>query len=216
MADRPLAKVCGLTRAEDVALCHALGVDFTGFIFAAKSPRRVPPGAVAALPRGISRRVGVFAGERLETALAVAREAGLDYLQLHGGEDVPFCRAVGPERVIKVLWPQQHTSESLAEALERFAPVCAYFLLDAGAGGGGNGIPLDWAALRSLRSPRPWFLAGALGPQTLPSALEACSPDGVDMNSALEDAPGIKNETRLRTAMHLIPARKPIPMETLL
>lgn len=201
------SKVCGLTRPQDVALCHALGVDYTGFIFAENSPRRVSPQAAAALPRGISRRVGVFAGASVSTVLAIAREAGLDYLQLHGGEDEAFCRAVGPERVIKVLWPERHTPASLMEALERFAPVCACFLLDAGAGGGGNGTPLDWAALRSCNPPRPWFLAGAMGPRTLPQALGACSPDGVDMNSALESAPGVKDAALLHAAMAMLCAR---------
>ncbi|MDR3073607.1 MAG: phosphoribosylanthranilate isomerase, partial [Deltaproteobacteria bacterium] len=98
-----LRKVCGLTRPEDVALCHALGADFTGFIFAEKSPRRLSPEAVAALPKGPARRVGVFARTDIAALRESARRAGLDLVQLHGGEEPDFCRAVGPERVIKTL-----------------------------------------------------------------------------------------------------------------
>lgn len=56
---RPLCKICGLTREEDVRLCHELGVDFTGFIFVPSSPRKVSPEFVAKLPAGASGRVGL-------------------------------------------------------------------------------------------------------------------------------------------------------------
>lgn len=199
-----LCKVCGLTRPEDVELCHSLGVDFTGFIFARQSPRYVESRIAAALPKGPSRRVGVFVGADLETIRATAREAHLDMIQLHSGEDVDFCLAVGSERVIKVLWPELLSPEALAMELERFAPACAYFLLDAGSSGGGSGRTLPCDALRCIRSPRPWFLAGGLGPKSLPEALAACSPNGVDLNSALESAPGIKNPDTLRRAVALL------------
>lgn len=198
------SKVCGLTQAGDVALCHELGVDYTGFIFAPQSPRRISPDAAAALPRGRSKRVGVFAHASLEAINAAAERAGLDYIQLHGGESPQFCRSVGPERVIKVLWPAAMSETRLREALETFAPVCAWFLFDAGSGGGGSGNPLDFAALRSLRPPRPWLLAGGMGPRTLGQALRQCSPHGVDMNSALESAPGIKDHGLLRQAMAML------------
>lgn len=199
-----LCKVCGLTRPEDVALCHSLGVDFTGFIFARQSPRYVEPRVAADLPKGPAQRVGVFVGADLETVRATAREARLDMVQLHSGEDADFCRKIGPERVIKVLWPERLSPDALAVELERFAPVCAYFLLDAGSSGGGSGKALAWDALRRIRPPKPWLLAGGLGPETLPAALAACSPDGVDLNSALESAPGIKNPDTLRRALALL------------
>ena len=101
----PLCKICGLTRSEDVRYCHDLGVDLIGFIFVPASPRCITPQAAAALPRGFCRRVGVFAGAGLEEIREIARLASLDYIQLHGGEDENFCRALGPERVIRTFWP---------------------------------------------------------------------------------------------------------------
>jgi indole-3-glycerol phosphate synthase / phosphoribosylanthranilate isomerase len=44
---RPLVKVCGLTRDEDVAVCAEAGVDLAGFVLA-ESPRRAP--GVLAVP----------------------------------------------------------------------------------------------------------------------------------------------------------------------
>ena len=201
-------KVCGLTRPQDVALCHDLWVDITGFIFAKSSPRAVTPELVAAMPRGPALRAGVFAGVEATEVLRVARQAKLDLIQLHGGEDEAFCRTVGPERVIKVLWPERLEPNELERELARFAPVCAYFLLDAG-GSGGSGRTLDLQGLTQLTPVRPWFLAGGLGPRNLGRTLAswpafAHPPSGVDLNSALEIAPGIKDHDRVREAIALL------------
>ena len=194
---KPLIKICGLTRAQDVALCHDLGVDFTGFIFAAKSPRFIAPEKAALLPSGPARRVGVFVNEDLNAVQQIARTAKLDLLQLHGGESVEYCKAVGAQRVIKVLWPDRLSPDELQKTINAFADSCAYFLLDAGTQGGGSGQTLDWEKLTAITFPKPWLLAGGLGPQTLATARSALitnPPDGFDLNSALESAPGIKDE----------------------
>jgi len=203
-----LCKICGLTRVEDAALCHSLGADCIGCIFVPASPRFVTPQRAALLPDGPALRAGVFAGTDLDEVRNVARSARLDLIQLHGGEEPAFCRALGPERVIKTLWPEKLTPEELYRELDRFAPVCAYFLLDAGTGGGGSGKSLKEAILRHIRPPRPWLLAGGLGPDNLPSTLAAfasgAGPNGVDLNSALESAPGVKDHELVRRALALV------------
>ena len=197
----PLIKVCGLAREEDVLLCHKLGVDFTGFIFVRTSPRYISPSAVAALPLAASARVGVFVNEPVESMRSIMEEAKLDFAQLHGKEDVATCRAVGPERVIKVLWPDAMNEADFARAVETFAPVCAYFLLDAGKGGGGSGKTVEQPYLKGFSFPCPWLLAGGIGPENAVALYRAYAPDGLDLNSALETAPGSKDKTLLRAAM---------------
>jgi phosphoribosylanthranilate isomerase len=137
--------------------------------------------------------------------------ARLDYAQLHGGEDEKFCRRVGAERVIKVLWPALFESADLLLAeCERFARSCALFLFDAGRQSGGSGEILAWDALRGFKAPRPWILAGGLGPDNLARAVRTCLPWAVDCNSALEDAPGIKNLEKLRAAAAVLRAEQAV------
>lgn len=209
----PAIKVCGLTREEDVRLCLELGIGFTGFIFAPGSPRRVSPEAASRLPSGNAARVGVFVNQTLDEVRRVMSFAGLDYAQLHGNEDTDFCRALGPERVIRVLWPERLlprrgegdglSGEALLEALRRecaaYADACALFLLDAGSGGGGSGRVLPWSLLAGFSPPRPWLLAGGIGPLNAAKAFAACVPFGVDCNSAVESAPGIKDAKLLHS-----------------
>ena len=61
---RPLVKVCGLTRAEDVAVAVEAGADLLGFILARESPRRTDE--LLDAPETVLR-VAVFVGEEEET-----------------------------------------------------------------------------------------------------------------------------------------------------
>jgi indole-3-glycerol phosphate synthase len=76
LLSRPLVKVCGLTRQEDVDVAVEAGADLCGFIFAEGSPRkaaevlRVPETALS---------VAVFVGE--------AEERGADLVQLYAREE---------------------------------------------------------------------------------------------------------------------------------
>jgi indole-3-glycerol phosphate synthase len=64
LMSRPLVKVCGLTRQEDVDVAVEAGADLVGFILAAESPRRTD--AVLDAPHTVLR-VAVSVGERVDT-----------------------------------------------------------------------------------------------------------------------------------------------------
>jgi indole-3-glycerol phosphate synthase/phosphoribosylanthranilate isomerase len=64
LLSRPLVKVCGLTRQEDVDFAVEAGADLLGFILAAKSPRRAD--AVLDVP-DTALSVAVFVTEQEET-----------------------------------------------------------------------------------------------------------------------------------------------------
>ncbi len=72
---RPLVKVCGLTREDDVALCAEAGADLAGFVLA-ESPRRARD--VLTVPETMLS-VAVLVGE--------ARETGAALVQLYPQED---------------------------------------------------------------------------------------------------------------------------------
>jgi phosphoribosylanthranilate isomerase len=211
---RLLVKVCGMTRPEDARLAAALGADMLGFIFHATSPRNVEAGLPASLDRAVDLRgalkAGVFVGQTPDEALALMAAGGLDLAQLHGGQDEAFCRAMGPERVLKVLWPERaaNVDEFQAE-VDRFASCCRLFLVDAGSGGGGHGrgvSPEAEAILLHTRFPRPWLLAGGVGPDNIGALVSRLGPGGIDMNSGVERAPGVKDETKLREAFKALRA----------
>jgi phosphoribosylanthranilate isomerase len=79
-------KVCGLSTPESIREAVDAGADAVGFVLTA-SPRAVSPAQVTKLlsevPGGVAA-VGVFRHEPAADAVAIARAAGLDWIQLHG------------------------------------------------------------------------------------------------------------------------------------
>lgn len=195
-------KVCGLTRQQDADAAARLGADFCGFIFHPASPRHLTPQAAAAIATAGMARVGVFVEQEADEILAIMEEARLDFVQLHGAQSRACAQRIGASRVIRVLWPELYAGRQELEAdMEAHAPACAWFLLEAGRGGGGSGRTQDWTRLAGLRPPRPWLLAGGLTPANAGAAAAACRPDALDFNSGVEEAPGIKSPELLAAAL---------------
>lgn len=194
-----LVKICGLTRQADVDAALRLGANFCGFIFHEKSPRCITPEAAARLHTGPqAKRVGVFVNQGADEILDIMGRARLDIAQLHGEQSVECARRIGFYQVIRVLWPRRYDNLALLEEeMARHADACCWYLLDAGLSGGGSGRHLDWRELARLRPPHSWLLAGGLGPDNLAWATTLCRPDGVDINSGIEDAPGVKNAEKM-------------------
>jgi len=76
LLSRPLVKVCGLTRPEDVEVAVEAGADLVGFILARETPRRAP-GVLESPDTVLS--VAVFVGEHEKT--------GADLVQLYRREN---------------------------------------------------------------------------------------------------------------------------------
>ena len=201
----PFIKICGQTHTPTVDVALAFGAQFIGFIFHQGSPRSIMPERAASIRSRFAKRVGVFVRQGAEDILSIVDTARLDLVQLHGRQTPEDALRIGPERVIRVLWPESCASVAeLQEQIDAWAPYCAYYLLDAGARGqaGGTGRALDVADYDKLRFPHPWILAGGLCAENLPRLLALCSPDGIDLNSGVEIAPGLKDPSRILAAVH--------------
>ena len=214
-----LVKICGMTTADNARDCarefHGAGADMLGFIFHPSSPRNTGPELPASLDVPV-RKVGVFVKQSADEVNATLEAGGLDLAQLHGGQDEAFCRAVGPRRVIKVFWPERYKrTQDLQADMDRFTDCAHLFLLDAGSSGGGHGRAMDFSLLAGLQSPKPWLLAGGLGPDNLRAALIVCAdlPNfaGVDLNSGLESSPGCKDPELVRRAMNICKPTRSAP-----
>jgi indole-3-glycerol phosphate synthase/phosphoribosylanthranilate isomerase len=115
LTDRPLVKICGLTREEDLAAAAEAGADLAGFILARESPRRAD--RVLPVPETMLS-VAVFVGER--------SDAGSDLVQLyerengHRGRDAVLLRGEEPvAQVLDLPWehadPEHHARASARE-----------------------------------------------------------------------------------------------------
>jgi phosphoribosylanthranilate isomerase len=186
-------KICGLTRAEDVAAACALGAAYVGFNFAAASPRRVTLEAArdlaAASAPGVLR-VGVFVAEDAEAIARAVQAARLDLVQLHRRlteEDV----VASPVPIIAVARP---SGGAFAVPRHDLLVRCHAVLFDPSEG---TGAPLDPARIEEASWPVPVLVAGGLTPETVGEVIRRLRPAGVDVASGVESAPGVKDRARL-------------------
>ncbi len=199
-----LIKVCGLTLESDLLFCQESGVDLTGFIFHPESPRFVSPDMVGSWKKKREIRVGVFVRHSPAEIIKIIDRAELDLVQLHGDQKPEDCMAVGKDRVIRAFWPERFNSlEDFQMELELFRDTCRYFLFDSGKSAGGHGRRITSPWIRGIDSPRPFFLAGGLGPDNAGKALNM-GMAGIDLNSGVEKNPGRKDWKKIEQVINIL------------
>jgi len=194
-------KVCGITNAEDALAAVEAGADALGFIFYEKSPRYVVPGVaaniIAELPPLVTP-VGVFVNEGLATVRSIMDTCGLAMAQLHGDENVSYCRELARPAMKALRLRDRGSLLALAEYQGRGG--VRGFVLDAFSelSYGGTGQITDWGLAAEVAKSTPILLAGGLTPDNVTEAIRTVRPYGVDVSSGVESAPGKKDRAKMR------------------
>ena len=204
--------MCGVTRLVDALIAVEAGVDALGFIFHAGSPRNIDPEQVRLiieeLPPFIDT-VGVFVDKKRREVEEIIQYCRLNYAQLHGSEDPKYCerlvRFAAPCQVLKAF--RVHASLKAAD-IDPYDPHVRGYLLDTfhGQMAGGTGETFDWSLIEKLNLKRPLLLAGGLDADNIRQALSSVLPYGVDVNSGVEQEPGIKDHASIEKFVALVRA----------
>ena len=193
-------KICGLRRVQDALLAVELGAAAVGFIFYPKSPRYLSPEdarRLSSLLPPFVQRVGVFVNESPAKIRKIKDFVGLDLIQLHGDESPTLCELFYP-RVIKAFRVKEKKD---LLSIKRYRGKVGGILLDTFVPGmpGGTGKTFDWYLAREAQKfGLPLILAGGLTPQNAREAVLSVSPYGIDVNSGVEIAPGVKHPALLK------------------
>ncbi|MGA2547240.1 MAG: phosphoribosylanthranilate isomerase [Rectinemataceae bacterium] len=213
-------KICGITNLEDAGLALSLGADELGFVLA-PSPRRVEPETVRAIVAALKgngrlpefRAVGVFVNEKNDAMRDIISFAGLDAAQIHGDENPAACAA------FEFPWYRALRIASVADAHRLVAAgwdcprilVDARVQTDAAARGsyGGTGSSIGtWAAIAAGALARErgkeYFVAGGVKARSAASFIHSLGPDGLDVSSGVEEAPGRKSREKLEALFRAI------------
>ena len=200
-------KVCGLSTPESVLAAAEAGADAVGFVLT-RSAREVTPAQARALlarvPAGLLA-VGVFRHEAAADAVALARDAGLDWVQLHGDRTPEDVRAV------------HGAGLKLIRAVTMSAAPAAFtdwgedlLLIDAAVPGSGEAW--DYASVRAKGlTGRNWLLAGGLDPANVSGAAAQAGAWGVDVSSGVESSRGVKDLARVRDFVRAAKSAAPRP-----
>lgn len=190
-------KVCGLSRHCDIAYVNEAMPDYCGFIINfPKSRRNVTPEQVRALRRDLAEEiapVGVFVDRPAEEIAELLNDGTLAAAQLHGHEDEAYLAAL--RKLTGGMIVQAFQVRTSADALRAESSSADFILLDSGQG---SGETFDWSILREVQ--RPYFLAGGLTPDNIPTAAAQCRPYAVDLSSGVETE-GFKDRKKILAAV---------------
>ncbi len=218
----PKIKFCGITRREDADAAVAAGAWAIGLNLWRGSKRhcRVRPAVeIAAAHRRHVQIVGVFVNPTLDHAVRAADEIGLTMLQFHGDEGPSFCAEASRRTGCRVIKAARVHSGADIQALTPFHTD--FHLLDSYVPGarGGTGETFAWELVRGhdrsgpRGAPVPVILSGGLTAANVGEAISVAHPYAVDVASAVESAPGVKDHAAMRAFVDAVAATAPADPE---
>ena len=177
-----------------------LPVDLLGFIFYPPSKRYIGENSQAGLFNSEKPKVGVFVDENAFEILALTKNLGFNWVQLHGRENPKTCRLLKNHglKIIKAFSVDETFQFNETEAYEQ---VADFFLFDTKTNlPGGSGQKFNREILSRYKGNTPFFLSGGIKPEDAEEIKEITHPKlaGVDLNSCFEDEPGFKNIEKLK------------------
>lgn len=198
------AKICGITSIEEARQVAAAGADMLGFHISLEHSRNpITPQKsqeiIAALPEGVAS-VMVTTEVDPQKIVALAKEAGVSAVQLHGDVDPAGIHAIKTALPYLKAYKVINVGDvgALLEA-ERYEGAADAILLDSAISPegqrGGTGKTHDWKISRSIvESQRiPVILAGGLNAENVADAIRTVHPYAVDVNSGVSNPDGTKN-----------------------
>lgn len=198
-------KICGIKNLAAMNAALSARADLVGLVFFPPSPRAVTPlgGAdLAAIARGRAGIAALFVDAEDEFIRDVVSRVNPDFLQLHGQETpqrVADIRACFGKPVMKAV--AVSSADDLAQ-VPAYEAVADRILYDAkppkdADRPGGHGRVFDWNLLAKVSRKKPMMLSGGLTPDNIAEAIRIVRPDGVDVSSGVENAPGVKNAAKI-------------------
>jgi len=194
-------KICGLTQPEDARSARKAGAIYGGLIFATGSPRQIDSARAETIIAAASLKyVGVFRNNTIGDIVTTSTKLNLAAVQLHGDEDRQFVSQLRAELPAHIqIWKALSISDTLPV---RDWPHVDRYVFDNGNGGSGQAF--DWSLLQGQNLGNV-LLAGGLNPDNCQEAAQqGCA--GLDFNSGVESAPGIKDADKIAAVFQALRA----------
>ena len=203
---RTRAKICGITRIQDIQSVVQAGADAIGFVFFAPSPRSVTAAQAAELIQHVPpyvQTVGLFVNASAADIQDILKISPVDILQFHGDESPEQCQTIA--QTVGRRW---YKAIQMKPELDVIAEIQAFqqagasaVLLDAWHPElkGGTGHSFDWAQFPKLDI--PLILAGGLKPDNIEDAIQTTGAYAVDVSGGVESSKGIKDQQLIERFM---------------
>ncbi|QXW26529.1 phosphoribosylanthranilate isomerase [Acinetobacter johnsonii] len=203
---RTRAKICGITRIQDIQSAVNAGADAIGFVFFPPSPRSVSTAQAKELIQHVPayvQTVGLFVNASADEILQILKDVPLDILQFHGDETSEQCQRIAAQagrRWYKAIQVKPDL-DVIAEIQNYQAAGASAVLLDAWHPElkGGTGHSFDWAQFPKLDI--PLILAGGLKPENIEDAIRTTGAYAVDVSGGVESSKGMKDQQLIERFM---------------
>lgn len=203
---RTRAKICGITRIQDIQSAVNAGADAIGFVFFAPSPRSVTSEQAAELIQHVPpyvQTVGLFVNASAADIQDILKISPVDMLQFHGDESPKECQTIAHtvgRRWYKAIQVKPDL-DVIAEIQNYQAAGASAVLLDAWHPElkGGTGHSFDWAQFPKLNI--PLILAGGLKPENIEDAIRTTGAYAVDVSGGVESSKGMKDQQLIERFM---------------
>ena len=194
-------KVCGLMRPEDAQAAWQAGAIYGGLIFADGSPRKVDISLAQQIAAAAPLRyVGVFRNAAISDVVTMSAALTLSAVQLHGDENQAYISALRDRLPTETaIW--KALSVTTALPARNLAHVDRYVFDN---GGGGSGQRFDWSLLTGQQLDNVLLAGGLAADNCVAAAQLGCA--GLDFNSGVENAPGIKDAEKIAAVFQTLRA----------
>lgn len=217
-------KICGLTRPEDVQICEDLYSDFIGFINVKRSLRYLNLDKIRQLVEAMkdkNRAVLVIEPKDIDEAIKIVEYSKMNIIQLHSlkEEDIKILKQLDtlkkPVRIIKAIGIHERFNQMKKKEIKEYARICDFLLFDSQvngkSGGTGKQINLEHAIeaakiAKKMKHDIKLFLAGGMNLEFIKKEFHTLELfyDYIDVNSGVENQPGIKNQNRIKELMQYL------------
>ena len=209
---KTLVKICGITSVDQALQIAKLGVDAIGVISVKESPRYISQKIKKDIFRNLKKnfpkikRVSVVKNIPLELIYINSFDSE-NVIQLHGDESLSYCKRLRREFPQIEIWKAFRIKDREdTREIELFSDFIDAVLLDSWNEKtyGGSGIRINYKYLEGLKFSKPWLLAGGISADWLKQILTHIKPNGIDVSSSIESAPGIKDLNETKKLLKLI------------
>jgi len=201
-------KICGLFREEDIDFVNEARPDYIGFVFA-KSTRQISTSLAQYLRFRLADEivpVGVFVNAPIALITELYHNGIISAAQLHGVEDESYINQLKKQSISTIRQtrgePIKVIKTIIHEEIKTKLPLPSnadYILLDSGAG---SGKTFNWDRLLSLKTKRPWFLAGGIDITNINKAIDL-EPFALDISSGVETK-GVKDRKKILELVSIV------------
>ena len=200
---KTLVKICGITSIEQAVQVAELGTNAIGIISVNESPRYISPEKKKEIFKTLKDlypnidRVSVVKDSPIDSIIkGFLGEPNENIIQLHGDEDIDYCQKLKQKVPNIFLWKAFRIKNK--EDLDKIKPYENFvdaILLDSWNEEtyGGSGKRIEQKYLEDISFSKPWWIAGGVSSEWIDVILKKIKPNGIDISSSIETAPGIKD-----------------------